>query len=287
MMFRQQLYSSARKLARSLPLASLHRAAYGAIRGEPHRTLFVFGHVRCGSTLLVHLLDTSPEVFGYGETFITYRHERDLARLPVDVEFVSWRLLGRRVRYVLDKLLHNHLLASPEILRAERVRAIFMLREPRAAFSSMIQAPKLPGWPQASWWNRDHVDQQRLLDYYRQRLEHLVDYARVIDSPERAVFLTFEELLDRTQDVFQLVCDALSLESEFSECYELLSTSGRAGPGDPSKHIRSGRIVRERGGSQLEIAPELLTQVEAAHSAAEAALRSLCRNLEEDKDSCS
>ena len=49
-----------------------------------YELLFVLGHMRSKSSLLVHLLNSNPEVLGYGETHIGYtgRRSRGHQRMP-------------------------------------------------------------------------------------------------------------------------------------------------------------------------------------------------------------
>jgi len=50
-------------------------------RGQPYRILLILSHMRSGSSLLTHLLNSNPEIIGYGETHIQYASEQDFKKL--------------------------------------------------------------------------------------------------------------------------------------------------------------------------------------------------------------
>ena len=50
-------------------------------RSKLDRILFVLSHMRSGSSLLTHILNTNNEIIGYGETHIKYSSELDFKAL--------------------------------------------------------------------------------------------------------------------------------------------------------------------------------------------------------------
>ncbi len=50
------------------------------LKSEKRKMLFVCGHMRSGSSLLLHILNTNPEVLGFGEMHIKYHSEKDFGR---------------------------------------------------------------------------------------------------------------------------------------------------------------------------------------------------------------
>jgi hypothetical protein len=76
--------------------------------------LFVLGHMRSGSSLLVHLLNSSPEILGYGETHREYTGRRSLFCLHDDVcrEFEKHgEITDPFYRYVMDKIVQARCMA--------------------------------------------------------------------------------------------------------------------------------------------------------------------------------
>ncbi|MDY7013544.1 MAG: sulfotransferase family protein, partial [Cyanobacteriota bacterium] len=54
-------------------------------RLQPYRVLFILSHMRSGSSLLTHILNSNPEIIGYGETHLQYSSEADFKRLMLKV----------------------------------------------------------------------------------------------------------------------------------------------------------------------------------------------------------
>ena len=49
-------------------LQILHWLVFSLLKfkNKPYKFLFVMGHIRSGSSLLMHILATNPEIIGYG-----------------------------------------------------------------------------------------------------------------------------------------------------------------------------------------------------------------------------
>jgi hypothetical protein len=247
----------------------------GRFRAAPLKTLLILSHMRSGSSLLVHLLNTHPKVFGYGETFLTYERPSDLRRLPMKMLLRTRRAL-RQQEYVVDKLLHPRLLAGVGVLSDPEVRCIFLLRDPDSALRSLIRAPSLPGWWQSPGWSLDGVDQKVVVDYYCRRLNELACYARSMRDPSRSLVVTYDEVVSQTSAVFSALEHLLDLEGGFAESYDLLDSTGQPGAGDPSENIRKGFIDRGIRREPVDVRGDLLERSHAAYTACLAALHERC-----------
>jgi hypothetical protein len=215
----------------------------------PHRCIFLLSHMRSGSTLLVHLLISNPAICGYGETHLTYSSRKDLDALICHVLFKRRVFLPGKERFVLDKILHNHLLDLEhlEFVCSEDVFVIFLIREPLGSISSAIK-------------NLDYSEHQALR-YYINRLSMLERSARKLAQVRPYVFVTYEQLLSQTDRVFRRLQRYLMLQQPLSERYEVLPTTGTRGMGDFSKNITTGRIVRDnRRTREVRISSEALEQ---------------------------
>lgn len=129
------------------------------------------------------------------------------------------------------------------------VKVVFLLREPECAIQSMNAAF-------STWWGQHQEDSREVKDsairYFRGRLKKLRSYAGKSD-PDRTAFITYEQLLNRTDEVFRLLESVIGLKGELSEGYEVKRTTGVSGLGDESRKIHAGRIIRdERNGSPLD-----------------------------------
>ena len=196
------------------------------------RYLFVLGHMRSGSTLLVHLLATNPNVAVLGESHITYRRKGDLKKLS------SWmgRELGERAGHAqlhVDKILHGKYLV-PGLLARLNVSVIYIVREPVASIASMMSrfGPKW-GWTM-----------QDACRYYARQLETLAGYVQAHGGTAAAI--DYDDLVDRTEESLALLERVTGVTGGFKAEYEVLPVVGRDRVGDSSSKIRRGRVVREK-----------------------------------------
>jgi hypothetical protein len=201
------------------------------------RFLFILGHMRSGSTLLCHLLCSSSDIIGFGETHINYRHRSDLAKLLMSVRIHTGKN-PMKYRYVLDKIVGVQHIINSDILTDPRTRYIFLVREPIASLGSIVAMRK-------QFHNESY---QALLAFatrhYKDRLKQLVQLATSIGDPDRCLALTHYDLLAETPVAFKMLAKFLGLSTPLSEEYDIMSTTGRPGIGDPSPNIRLGRISR-------------------------------------------
>src|SRR5262245_57001546 len=67
----------------------LARATLHSIGVKPASTILILGHMRSGSTLLLHILLTNPEVIGCGERNAVYRSPEDFDKLEIASRFAQ------------------------------------------------------------------------------------------------------------------------------------------------------------------------------------------------------
>ncbi len=240
---------------------------------KPCQFVFIVGHQRSGSTLLTHILSSHPNVTGYGETLMHYKSARDLNRLVHATSVVNRRVLVRP--YALDKVLHNDLLCDA-ILRDERCRFIFLLRQPDRAIQSHIR--QMVAWNTHP--NMGPEDRQSsAFNYYESRLPMVEQEALGIDDTRRRVFLTHDQLMGRTSEVFRMLEDFLDLDTPLTERYSLTRRTGAFGSGDTSQYIRSGFIDRAIEHESMAMPDWILDRSNELHLRLTARLSSLCRCL--------
>jgi hypothetical protein len=216
----------------SAPIAyGFRRAIDHRLRTDANRMLFIVGHMRSGSSLLVHLLANNPHILGYGETH--QRHDS-----PADFSRVAWRVLrsfGRvwpRERYLMDKVLHAQHGLSAELLRWGGTRTILLVRSPESTIPSILKLG-LARWP----------TEEAATDYYVDRLAAVAALAGEL-GPRRCRFLTYDQLVSATEATLRSLTRFLELPDPITEEYDLLWSTGRYGVGDSSERIYAGRIVR-------------------------------------------
>lgn len=215
-------------------------------RKLPYKFLFILSHMRSGSSLFVHILNSNPEIIGYGETHINYQSLADLKALQFKV---YWQLKNVRMRhqYILDKILHDHKILNTDILGSPNIYVVFLIREPRRTIASIRNLK--PDWAE-----------QKALNYYCQRLKTLVNYAEIIGDPERCFLLTYDQLINNSKDVFLSLKHFLNTTAGFSEEYQILKTTGKRGIGDSSENIKAGRILKPEKEIDIPLSPEAIAQ---------------------------
>jgi hypothetical protein len=223
--------------------------------------LLVLGHMRSGSTLLLHLLLTNPAISALGERNATYASTSDLARLVIATR-LGRRAPFARFRYVADQINHNQLTPNRRVLEDPRVRLIFLLRQPGASLASLLDLSRTHY--QGSW------SVARAVDYYVDRLRLLADLGDRLSLEGRAAFLTYEELTRQPAVILARLQAFLQMSSGFSETYGLQPFTGTRG--DPGPHIGTGRIAGPRAIDALELPAPILERAMQAHARCREAL---------------
>jgi hypothetical protein len=197
--------------------------------------LLLLGHMRSGSTLLLHLLMTNPEVAALGERGAAYTCRADFARLAI-----AARLAGaapfRRLRYVADQVNHDGLTPDASLLQDRRVRILFLLRRPQPSISSILELYRVHY--DAPW------SVSRAVDYYVGRLRALMKLGQSLPGPTSAALIRYESMTDSPQRTLEALRTFLGLRQGFSLTYATYPFTGKSG--DPGPNIGAGRIVRPR-----------------------------------------
>jgi len=196
--------------------------------------IFVLSHMRSYSTLLSHIVGSSPEVSGYCETHTKYRWSGDLLRLRVKAYGATPS--RRPGRYVLDKILHNNLVIWNAVLRHPSLKIIFLVRRPQETIASIMNMGHT--LVDISWYR----DPESVTSYYVDRLRYLADIAERRERP--ALLIRAEDILARTDEVLASITDYLDLGAGLDEEYSIFEKTGKPWHGDASASIRQGRIVR-------------------------------------------
>ena len=208
-------------------------ACLAAIGVHRPLALLLLGHMRSGSTLLLHLLMTNPEVSAVGERGAVYASKADFARLAVTTRIVRG-LPFRRLRYVVDQLNHSRLTPNRCLLQDPRVRVLFILRRPEVSIASILELYRTY-YPEP--WSP-----ARAVDYYVERLEALTKLGESLPSPTIGALIPYEVLTESPAESLEALRVFLGLSGGFSQTYNTHSFTGTYG--DPGPKIALGRIVR-------------------------------------------
>lgn len=237
-----------------------------------HDYLLLLSHMRSYSSLLAHLLGTSPEINGYGEMLLRYRTRLDLWRLRSKIRKATGAPL--QGRWLLDKVLHNHIRPLDRWLPQQRVRAVIFVRRPVPTLQSMLTLAA----EQRDAQFRD--DPQRCCDYYVSRLHRLREDAHRLG--DGAVYFDAEALVDRPQPLLSGLSHWLGLQQPLAPRYTVGRRSGEVGFGDPSANIRSGCVLPATASTiqrDWVLPKDVVAEAEAAYRRCRDVLMSRCRVL--------
>jgi len=194
--------------------------------------VFVLGHMRSGSSLLVHLLNASDEILGYGETHLDYVGRGSLVELH-DHVWGEFKKHGETPpgshRYVMDKILWPHV-HDATLLHHPPLKIIVIVRAPRETLPSILSLD-LDGI-QAS---------EDALQYYSKSLARTERNLQAYDAS--FVLVRYVDLTNRVEQALQTMSSYLELGKPLEPEYDRMWSTGKEGIGDPSETIKTGTIV--------------------------------------------
>jgi hypothetical protein len=221
----RNMLKSAKTLIRRTTEAYLNRK----FASKSMQMLFIIGHMRSGSSLLVHILNTNPEIAGYGETHRLYRDKSDFGKVGLEI-YRAFKTLPKKEKYILDKVLHSYLIKDENILKDAKI--IFLLRCPSESMPSILDI-------------KTEYNPEQTSEYYHDRIERIRLTARTID-PEKWMYATYNDLIISENKIFGQIENFLGLNSELSQEYDTIWSTGVTGIGDPSKMIEEGKIINKK-----------------------------------------
>lgn len=231
-------------------------------------TLLLLGHMRSGSTLLLHLLMTNPEVSALGERGAVYTSRADLARLAI-ASRIARRSPFRRLRYVADQVNHNQLTPNSRLLQDPRVRILFLLRRPQCTIASIVELYRAH-YRQA--WSPSQA-----VDYYVERLGALTEFGESLANPIRAALILYETLTDLPQETLEALRLFLGLKEGFTQTYATYPFTGKHG--DPGPHIAAGRIIHKAPTTEVHLDVSELQRATTAYDRCRSALARIALHL--------
>ncbi len=194
-------------------------------------SILVMSHMRSVSTALTHVLAMHPEIWGYGETHVSYTDERAPGRLWLNLLRHQHSGIGRRM--ILDKVLHNDLdrAVTPAFYRA---RAVFLLRSPAPAIRSIQALSVAQGL--ADWQSPDQAAQ-----YYLMRITRLMHHWNHF-PPEQRIGMLSENLMRDPEAAMVRLSQFLPVSHPLENRYVAEGRAARHGAGDPTRSQDLTRI---------------------------------------------
>lgn len=191
--------------------------------------IMIIGCMRSGSSLLSHILTTSPEISGFGESHVRYKSREDLLRLA----YWILRFRGQwpsRHRYLLDKVLHDSHIPDVAALASWCNLKVIVLHRDRGANAVSLQRLFKSDLSQAE-------------AYYDERQFEIANLLKRLPSDVEVMNTTYEGITESTEAELSRLRDFLGLQAPLSSEYQLHAASGRWGIGDGSAKLSSGKIV--------------------------------------------
>ena len=230
---------------------------------EHYSRIFLLSHMRAFTSLAGHILGSHPRINGYFEMHLSYEDAGALDRqLEVLLEHET---LKEHSRYLFDKLLHNNYRLVPERLGAADIKILVSLLEPERAIKSIVDL-----------FAKKSVDDLyaspiEAANYYVERVEALADFCRPVGRPY--YYYDAELFQAEPATLLRKLTDWLELDTPLSERYQLFSQTGKAGMGDSSEYILSGKIEKTRRDySHIHIPDDELSRALAVYRDCRAAI---------------
>lgn len=200
------------------------------------QTVFVLGHMRCGSTALSHILCDHPAISGYGEAHIRYDGRGALGTLVLNQ--LRRSALKAGARHLFDKILHSRYDADPAS-DFYTARAIFLIREPA---ESILSIRKLF----ATIGSGEYATDEAAADYYEERLRTLLEHWHRFPV-ERRIGLSFAALTAEPEAALAAISHRLELSPPLANHYAPRDKVMGHGAGDPLvSHQHSGIVTGDR-----------------------------------------
>lgn len=214
--------------------------------------IFIIGHMRSGSSLLVQLLRHNEEIIGLGESHLIYNNSSKLGHLSCKLLYYNGGFYNsiRKHKYALDKVLHNHYLPESQwsVLLRHNVRTIFIIRKPSDTIDSLRKSLNL--------------NTNEAKEYYVSRLAYIERLSFFLrNNGVKYHSLTYDQLTINPDYSLDKLTKYLCLNNPLVKEYKIQNTTGRIGFGDFSNNILSGSILKKKAKSKQESHADELNRV--------------------------
>ncbi|MBV1922556.1 MAG: sulfotransferase [Flavobacteriaceae bacterium] len=193
--------------------------------------LFLMGHPRSGSSLLMHILTSNNEIAGFGEYLIKYNDSKSFDLAEFDIKRKS-KSLFKSIKWVANQVNHHSITPEIELLNSKDIKLIILLRKPEETLSSIFLLAERKQKP---------MSQNDITKMYVERLNY---FSLLINKVDRSqwLFLTYESLLSEKEIALKKLSDFLEIKEMLSPKYQLKQYTQVWG--DPSENIKKGAIFK-------------------------------------------
>ena len=223
---------------------------------DHYSRIFLLSHMRAYTSLAGHILGSHPEINGYFEMHISYEDASDLDK-QLEV-FLQFETPKKDSRYLFDKLLHNDYRLNTGLFDPAGLKLLIALMEPEKTVRSIV------GLFQQKGTDELYATPVEAANYYIERIRVLTDFCRTTDRPYYYYDAgLFQAAPDRLLERFT---DWLELASPLTGRYQVFSQTGKAGKGDSSRFIYSGKIEKTRVDySHIKVSKSVLNRAREAY----------------------
>lgn len=225
--------------------------------GRQFQRIILLSHMRAFTSLIGHILGSNPKINGYYEMHLPYTKVENLdEQLRIYTQSES---LKPGSLYLFDKLLHNDYPLDTAILSGDGNRILLGIRSPENSLKSIIHL----------FQSKDTVlpyaDPVQATDYYIDRLKALAVFSE--QNPGRYYYFDAELIKSDSHHLLHTLTHWCQLETALSDQYQMFSQTGKAGVGDSSSLIKSGRIESNVNNyPEVHLEAELVSRAEQAYA---------------------
>lgn len=224
---------------------------------QQYQRIFLLSHMRAFSSLIGHILGSHPRINGYYEMHLPYTSEANLdEQLRLYKQSES---LKPDSQYLFDKLLHNDYPLDTAILAGTGNRILLSIRSPELSLKSIIHLF------QSKDAVHPYADQLQATDYYIERLKALAAFSK--NNPGMYYYFDAELIMSDSHNLLHALTRWCQLETALTDQYQMFSQTGKAGAGDSSSLIKSGRIeINVNNYPEVHLEAELISRAEQAYA---------------------
>ena len=195
--------------------------------------LFIMGHPRSGSSLLMHMLASNKDISGFGEYFIKYTNNKSLIKAEFDIRRKSGGLF-KQFKYIVNQVNHHSITPKIGLLMSDNFKFIFLIRKPEETLSSMFLLSERVNKP---------MTQESITAVYIERLKNLSEIVSVLD-PNQWIYITYENIVKNTDREILKLNQFLDLEDGLLPEYEIQKFTQIWG--DSSENIKKGNVFETK-----------------------------------------
>lgn len=214
--------------------------------------LFIMGHPRSGSSLLMHILESNDEIIGFGEYFTKYKDSKSLLKSEFDIRRKSNQLF-KKCKFIVNQVNHHSVTPNLKVVISKTNKHLLLIRNPEDTLSSMIKLSDSVNQP---------MSQEAVTAIYIERLEYLKKMTNLID-PLNWVFICYDDLLNNSEENLKNLTNFLALKKPLKKEYQLKIFTQKWG--DPSKNITKGEIFKPPS-DKVKIEAELLKRASKVYN---------------------